>query len=89
MPWRKQKGRPGQGQWYRSSRRMEPRDKRMKAICDRLRSGATYAAIGAEFCISTTRVQEIREYAGIEHRRKETEADSRVRTARRTTLDTE
>jgi hypothetical protein len=60
----------GQTRWRKTSQGREPRNKRTQAICKRLRSGATYKDIAAEFEISVQRVGQIREYAGIERRRK-------------------
>ena len=42
----------------------------MQAIVAALREGKTYREVAEEFGISTARVAEIREYAGLERRRR-------------------
>lgn len=60
----------GSSRWRKTKRGREPKDERMQQICARLRQGATYKEIAAEFSISIGRVAQIREYAGIERRHK-------------------
>jgi len=56
--------------WKKTPAGREPQDPRMQAIVAALREGKTYREVAEEFGISTARVAEIREYAGLERRRR-------------------
>lgn len=60
----------GRMAWKQTSAGREPTDDRNKDICEALRAGDKYAKIAEDFEISITRVSQIREYAGIERRKR-------------------
>jgi transposase-like protein len=65
-------------QWKKVVNGREPTEPRMQRICEALRRGDSYAAIAKEFKISIPRVAQIREFAGIERRRKSRAGQSTI-----------